>query len=183
MLSVWWLRKKNVILQAKTENEDMEDNGVMQAAEPTVAYGANSYASVMCLLHNLSITPEVKEQVGRRLMLEVTSKYLSKAFDRLDHLSQLGKNWDGEGALPISCKVINNVKSVLAISEDDDWRNWMIGPDTNATLGLQSKVTDACISIGADEYSYYADINGREYNGSNVKFTPSALLHLMREIG
>ena len=135
MLSVWWLRKKNVILQAKTENEDMEDNGVMQAAEPTVAYGANSYASVMCLLHNLSITPEVKEQVGRRLMLEVTSKYLSKAFDRLDHLSQLEKNWDGEGALPISCKVINNVKSVLAISEDDDWRNWMIGPDTNATLG------------------------------------------------
>ncbi len=159
------------------------DDDVLMAAEPVVAYGTNSYADVMYMLHTMPITHEVKEQVARRLVLEVTGKHLSKAFARLDDLAGLQKNWDGEGALPISRRVLNNVKSVLAISEDEDWEGWMIGPDTNATLGLQSKNTDACISIGNEEYSYYADIDGKEYHSNHVKFTPSSLLSLMRRLG
>lgn len=155
---------------------------VLKASEPVAAYATNSYADVMYMLHSMPITHEVKEQVARRLTIEVASKNLSKAFERLDHLATLENNWDGEGALPISRMVINNVKSVLAISEDEDWEEWMIGPDGNATLGLQSKTTRAVISVGANEFSYFAKINGIRLGESHVVFTPEALLNIMRKI-
>ena len=161
----------------------MEDNSQLTVNEPNGGYSTNSYSDVMYFLHTIRMSPEVKEKVGHRLVLEVSSKNLTKAYDRLDYLASLEKDWDGEGALPISRQVLNNVKNVLFISEDEDWQDWMIGPDTNAALGLQSKVTDACISVGDKEYSFYADINGVEYHGNHVAFTPSAFLDTMREIG
>ncbi len=160
----------------------METNDAMKASEPVAAYGTNSYADVMYFLHTMSLSPEVKEKVGRRLVLEVRGKYLSKAFSRLDHLATLEQDWDGHGALPISRRVLNNVKSVLAISDDADWKEWMIGPDTNATLGLQTKSTMACISIGAEDYSFFAEIGGKEYSGNHLKFTPESFLGTMRSL-
>lgn len=160
----------------------MDNNDVVSVQEPAVAYGVNSYAEVMYLIHTMNITPEVKERVGRRLVVEVTGKYLSKAFARLDHLAQLKRDWDGHGALPISPCVLNNVKSVLSISDDEDWKDWLIGPDSNATLGLQSKATRAAISIGKEEYSYYARINGKRYGESHVNFSPEAFLETMRQL-
>ena len=108
---------------------------------------------------------------------------ISRAYEQLDYLATLEKDWDGEGAMPISRQVLNNMKNVLLISKDEDLKNWMIGPDTNATVGLQSKVTDACISVGTKEYSYYAEINGKEFYGNHIAFTPFALLETMRNIG
>ena len=46
---------------------------------------------------------------------------LSKAFAKLDHLALLKENWDGRGALPVSRRVLNNIKSVLSISDDEDF--------------------------------------------------------------
>ncbi len=161
----------------------MEDNNRLVANEPAAAYGTTSYTDVMYLLHTMRMSPEVKEKVGHRLVLEVTSENLAKAYARLDYLATLEKDWDGEGALPISRQVLNNVKNTLLISEDNDWKDWMIGPDTNATLGLQSKKTDACMSIGADDYSYYAVIDGKEYYSNHVSFSPSSFLDVMRKIG
>ena len=157
------------------------ESDVPIASDSASASASNSYADVMYMLHSMPITHEVKEQVARRLTMEVTSKYLSKSFERLDHLAALKNNWDGEGALPISRKVINNVKNVLAISDDEDWEEWMIGPDGNATLGLQSKTTRAAISVGANEFSYFAKINGVRSGESHVAFTPEALLDVMRK--
>ena len=146
------------------------------------AYGTNAYADVLHLIHTMSITPEVKEQVGRRLVMEVTGKYLSKAFARLDYLAQLKNDWDGHGALSISPQVIDNVKRVLSISDDEDWKEWLIGPDSNATLGLQAKSTKAAMSIGKDEFSYFARINGKRHGESHVKSTPETFLDTMRRI-
>ena len=153
------------------------------ANEPAAAYGRNSYVDVMLYLHKVGLTPEVKERVGRRLMMESVSLYLTKAFARLDSLASLKDGWDGEGARHVSYKAIDNLKRVLLISDDDDWKNWMIGPDTDGTLGLQSKVTDACISIGSEEFSYYADIAGKEMHDSHVPFSPYVFLETMRQIG
>lgn len=108
---------------------------------------------------------------------------LSRIKTRLFHLSKLLANWDGEGALPISRKVLLNIKKVLQISNDSDWQNWLIGADTNATLGLQSKITDACISIGEEDYSYYAEINKGEFHGNHIHFSPISFLDTMRRIG
>lgn len=160
-----------------------EESNILVTQEPAAEYGANSYLDVMTFLHTMKLSPETKEKVGRRLVLEVTAKNLSKAFSRLDYLATLQAGWDGEGALPISRKVLNNAKSVLLISDDKDWAVWMIGPDTNATIGLQSKKTGACISLGSEDYSYYVDMNGKELHRSHVKFTPQDFLNTIREIG
>lgn len=160
----------------------MDNSHQITAQEPMAAYGTNTYADVLYFIHSMPITPEVKEQVGRRLVLEVTGKYLSKAFARLDHLAQLKADWDGHGALPISRQVISNVKQVLAISDEEDWKEWLIGPDSNATLGLQAKSSKAAMSIGVDEYSYFAKIDGKRQGESHVKFTPETFLDTMRRI-
>jgi len=101
---------------------------------------------VMTFLHSMPMTHTVKEQVALRLVKEVTEPALSRAFDTVDELSRLQENWDGEGALPISPRVLRNIKDVLLISDNSDWENWMMGPETNATIGLQSKLSRALVS-------------------------------------
>ena len=84
-----------------------------------------------------------------RLLYEqqvATEVNLSKAFDRLDHLATLEDGWAGKGSYAVSPQVLSNLRSVLFISEDADWCDWMIGPDANATLSLQSKKTGGSIS-------------------------------------
>lgn len=164
----------------------MEHNNVASieelpvAAEPAIAYGTNSYADVLYMLHTMPITQEVKEKVGRRLIMEVTCENLSRTFRQLDHLLTLESNWDGYGALPVSRKVINNVKMVLGISDDEDWKNWVVGPEPNATLCLVSKKNRASISIGDNEFSYYAYIRGKEEGRNHVPFSPKGVLSVMQ---
>lgn len=158
----------------------MEDNTVTIASEPMVAHPLTSYNDVMSYLHSIRISREDKERVAHRLTVEVTQPALADAYDRIDHLAMLQKGWDGEGALPISPKVIRNIKSVLMISDNDDWQNWAISPDGNATLGLQSRKQKALISIGALEFSYFAMTKGQKCGESHIPFTPEALLGVMR---
>ena len=161
----------------------MEDKGTMMVSEPVAGYTTVTYADVMEYIHSGHVSREDKQRLKSRLTVEIEGRNLDRAYKRLDHLSTLRRDWDGDGALPISPRVIKNVKDVLLISEDADWANWLIGPDSNATLGLQSKVTNACISLGSREYSYYARINGTRYGESHVDFTPESFLKTMREIG
>lgn len=142
-----------------------------------------SYIDVMYYLHNIRITPEDKQKVAHRLTEEISGQNLSRIYSRLDYLSTLKEDWDGEGAMPVSKKVIDNLKSVLLISYDDDWKNWLLGADSNATLGLQSDKTDACVSLGAKEFSYYARINGERLGDSHIDFNPETFLNIMRKIG
>ena len=157
----------------------MATQDVTMASEPIATYGTNSYVDVMNFLHTMSITPEVKEMVGRRLVLEVTEEHLAQAFARLDHLALLEDGWAGEGSCAVSKKVINNVKSVLLLSENDDWKDWLISPDVNATLTLQSKSSQAVISLGANEFSYYAEKSEKKYRASHLPFSPMAFLQTM----
>ena len=151
------------------------------ASEPVIAQPLTSYTDAMMMIHTMHLSREDKRRVAHRLTVEVTAPYLSRTFDRLEHLSTLQKDWAGEGSLPISRRVLNNVRQVLLISDDKDWEKWFIAPDVNATLTLQSK-TSSTISIGADEYSYYAEKGGRKYRASHVPFTPEAFLQTMHTI-
>ena len=107
---------------------------------------------------------------------------LSRIFDRLNHLRTLQADWDGRGALPISRKVINNVRQVLAISDDADWKDWMLSPNVNATIMLQSKKRRASISLGGEEYSYYARIDGKDIGENHIDFNPAGFLSLMQNL-
>ena len=146
-------------------------------------YGTNSYMDVMNLIHSMPITRKVKRQVAIRLVQEVSEPALADAFDRLDELSHLSDDWDGEGALKISPRVMKNMKDVLLISNNEDWENWMFGPEANATIGLQSKQSRACVSLGAKEFSYYVRKDGERKAASHVDFSPSVFLDILREIG
>lgn len=160
----------------------MEDNGILIAAEPSVAYSTPSYMDVMGYLHRIRITPKVKESVARRLLMEVTEPYLAKTFARLDHLSSLKADWDGHGANKISYAVLDNLRKVLLISDNDDWENWMISPETSGALGLQSKLHNSTISVGDEEFSYYRFDDEEEEGKSHIKFSPDCFLETMRRI-
>ena len=161
----------------------MEENSQFTVKEPVAAYGTNSYMDVMNILHSMPITRQVKEQVAHRLVLEVTEPALSAAFDKIEEMGRLQDGWAGDGSYAVSRSVLNNLKSVLLISDNKDWEDWMMGPDVNATIGLQSKSHRALISLGAKEFSYYVLIQGKKVAESHVPFTPEVFLKTMREIG
>lgn len=161
----------------------MEGHEVMTATEPAAAvYPMTSYADVMYYLHTIDISREDKERIANRLKVEVTGVNLSRIFERLNHLRTLQADRDGRGAMPISRQVINNVRQVLAISDDTDWMDWMISPNVNATIMLQSRKRRASISLGGEEYSYYARIDGKDQGENHVAFNPAAFLSLMRNL-
>ena len=155
----------------------------MVAEEPVATYPTTSYEDLMDYIHSIHISRADKEKAARRLTVEVTQPALAEAYERIDHLSTLSKGWDGYGALPISHSVLRNIKAVLMLSQNSDWEHWMIAPDTNATLGLESSTIEAVISLGAYEYSYYARIDGKRYGESHIRFTPESFLKLMRRFG
>ena len=155
---------------------------VNMASEPAIARPMTSYSEVMSYLHRIRITPEVKESIGRRLVVEATEPNLSKAFARLDHLSELKNDWDGYGAERISYSVLENLREVLLISDNDDWKEWMISPAPNGTVSLQSRRNMSAISIGDKEFSYYSCTDKGEEGSSYQPFKPSAVLDIMRRI-
>lgn len=151
--------------------------------EPTLSYGSNSYTDVMSVIHSMPISRKVKQQVALRLVQEVTEPALAEAFDKLDELGRLREGWDGEGALPISAQVMKNMKDVMLISNNSDWENWMFGPEVNACIGLQSKGSGACVSLGGKEFSYFAIKDGKRIAASHVEFSPTDFLETLRQIG
>ena len=160
----------------------MEDNVSTMASEPAVAYRTTSYMDAMAMIHTMHLTREDKERVGRRLVVETTEANLSKAFERIDHLSQLKDDWDGYGAKKISNDVLRNLRDVLLVSDNADWENWMISPAPDGTLALQSKCHTSSISVGDKEFSYYSAAGDMEDWADNVTFAPYAFLEVMRKI-
>ena len=158
----------------------MEDSERKVVNEPMAARPMTSYTDVMYYLHAIRISPEDKSRVAKRLTLEVTGKNLSRIFERLDYLASLLDNWDGHGALAVSRKAISNLKEVLLISDDDDWSDWLIGAEPNATIALQSRKNRASISLGNEEYSYYGVLNGKKLGESHVVFSPNHFLNTMQ---
>lgn len=158
----------------------METIGATTANEPIAACGTNSYTDVMMMLYSMPITPEVKRHVSRRLALEVDGKYLEQAIERVNHLARLRNGWDGYGASRILPEVVSNMREVLLISDDTDWKYWLIGPESNGTLGIQSSKHRASISLGRTEFSYYALIDGKRLGESHIDFTPEAFYQTMK---
>ena len=54
-------------------------------------------------------------------------------------LSNLQAGWDGAGARPMHKKVVQNVQRVIKAGISSDFQNWVLFPDDNGTLLMQSK--------------------------------------------
>ncbi len=98
----------------------------------------------------------------------------------LDKLSYLKAGWDGLEALPISKGVLTNVSRFLAISDNQDWHDWIIEPNVNGTVILRSISRMAGISIGNETFSYYKK-EGKNITGRDgVNYSANAVLSVMR---
>jgi hypothetical protein len=178
------LENSNIFLIFAPENRIviMEEKDMMIASEPVASHPLTSYADVMEYLHTIRISREDKQKVADRISVELKEPALSAAYDRLEHLGQLQNNWDGDGAKKVSYDALRNLRRVLLISDNDDWKFWMISPAPNGSLGLQSKLHTASISVGDSEFSFYSENSEGEDWDDNIKFTPSGFLEIMRRI-
>lgn len=171
------------IFAVENTKDIMETNDVIEVSKTTLGYIPKSYADVMMMLYTMPITKDVKRHIGLRLVKETNKgSYLAEAFDRLSHLSTLEDGWAGDGSYAISRDVLRNVKSVLLVSEEEDWQHWMISPDVNGTLLLQSDTHIASISIGEKEFSYLSKKDGCRNGKSHIPFDAESMLNIMRSI-
>lgn len=114
-------------------------------------------ASATIIRKAISLLKGVKKVVAvNRIPL---SKEQTEQLDRVQELATLKKNWDGEGALPISKAVIKNAKSIITKSNDNVLSMWTFFPEVNGTILLQKNDNSACISIGKKSFTA---INGDE---------------------
>lgn len=148
-----------------------------------ISSSSPSYDDVMTYLHSVNISNDVMERVGQRLIVEYGNNNISKAYRRLNDLSKLAEGWDGHEAYSIVPDAVNNVRNVIDLSDDEDWANWLIFPSPQGSLMLQSKRNRASISVGADEFSYYALVDGKRMSGDHIVFDASLVGFIMRRIG
>jgi hypothetical protein len=160
----------------------MATNGFDIATEPMTAYGSRSYADVMMMFYSMPITIDVKQRVSQRLVQEVKGENLSRAINSINRLSALKDDWDGFGASHILSAVISNIRAVLLLSNDDDWADWTMSPNTNGTIFLQSAKYISSLSLGCEEYSYFTKKDGIRNGKSHLPFDAKNFLSAMRSL-
>ena len=181
--------KKNLYFQYNVLNlpkqyfNKMLGSNIHTLGQTTSSLGMVSYDDVMSYLHSVNVSNDVMERVGQRLIVEYGKNNISKAYQRLNELAKLGDGWDGYGAYAIAPEVIANVRNVIELSDDGDWAKWLIFPSPQGALMLQSKKNRASISIGVDEFSYYALVEGKRMTGDHIAFDASLVCFVMRRIG
>ena len=84
--------------------------------------------------------------------------------------------------MPLEKKAVTNVQKVLTKGLSADFRDWLLFPDDAGTLLLQSRDGFASISIGNNSFSYVYEKDGKIYSGDKVRFSPSSVLDVLREI-
>ena len=160
----------------------MEDKDVVTVEEPVAAHGTNSYSDVMMMIYSMPITPEVKEHVAHRLVLEVTGENLPCVIARIAHLAKLKNDWDGCGASRILPNVVSNIRAVVLSSKDADWSDWTISPNVNGTLFLQSTKYVSSLSLGEKEFSFFTMKGGQREGKSHIPFSAGSFLAAMRKL-
>lgn len=90
--------------------------------------------------------------------------------------------WDGAEALPLNREVVKNFKHVLQKGKDSDLQGWNISPEKNGTLLMQNRSRNAGINLGIKDFSYFIITDGIVEGQNNVKFSPKAVLSVIKKI-
>lgn len=105
-----------------------------------------------------------------------------RLWNRTEELSALQHGWDGAVALPMKKKSLRNMQRLLKAGVGSDFKNWVLFPDDNGTLLLQSKDGTASISIGNSSYSYVFVKDGKVTASESVRFSLTSVLNTLRAI-
>ena len=121
---------------------------------------------------------QVRRNVTDASVARVRDDVYQQQLTRLDELASLKANWDDDGALPLEPKAVKNIRQMIERSEDSDLKKWIIFPDINGTILLESKSGDATISVGNTDFSYTSP----KAKGSHKRLSTASLLNVMRQI-
>jgi len=105
-----------------------------------------------------------------------------RLWKRMEELAALQQGWDGSDALPMQTKTVNNIQRLIKAGVNADFKDWVLFPDDNGTILMQTKDGNASISIGNNSYSFVYNKDGKMNVGESIRFTPSAVLNTMRII-
>ena len=105
-----------------------------------------------------------------------------RLWKRTEELATLPAGWDGAEAMPMQKKAVQNVQRLIKAGLSSDFRDWVLFPDDNGTLLMQSKDGTARISIGNNSYSFVGIKEGNIKTGESMKFTPASVLKTLRTI-
>ena len=138
-------------------------------------------------IHDDSFSLQLLLNYAKRLSVnENTNNTLTgnalRLWNRTTVLSRLYKGWDGAEANPIENKVIVNMQNVLKKGHDEDFADWVLFPDDNGTLLLQSQNKNASISLGNNLFSYVCQKDNDIISGENIRFSVSAFLNALKSI-
>ncbi len=165
-------------------NKDMEDNEVMMVSEPAVAYTPTVFDTVIKYLHSSHMPMGTKRAVYLQLQAEVADENLAYMKRRLKEYSKLESGWDGDEAQPVIPQISAFVEQMLRKCDSHELSEWSLFPNVNGTLLLQRK--DAAVSIGVDEFSYYAESKnktiGRDHQPLSLDSVNSAIEAINRYV-
>ena len=133
----------------------MEEKDSMKVSEPVAAYSPTMFDQVISYLHSSQLPMETKRAVYLQLQAEVADENLGYLKRRLKEFSGLQIGWDGEDAQPVLPEIAAFTGELFRSCSSLELTDWSLFPNVNGTILLQRK--DAAISIGKDEYSYFAE--------------------------
>jgi hypothetical protein len=105
-----------------------------------------------------------------------------RLWNRTTELASLAKGWDGASAMPIEKKAVQNMQRLIKAGVSKDFSGWVLFPDDNGTLLMQSKDGMASISIGNSSYSFVYTKDGKVNAGENIRFSAIKVLKTLRDI-
>ena len=133
----------------------MEDKEMMRVSEPVASYTPTAFDTVISYLHSSHMPMETKRAVYLQLQAEVADENLGYMKHRLKEFAGLQSGWDGEDAQPVLPEIANFMGQLLRSCNSLELTDWSLFPNVNGTFLLQRK--NAAISIGQNEYSYFAE--------------------------
>ena len=162
----------------------MEDKDSMKVSEPVAAYSPTMFDQVISYLHSSQMPIETKRAVYLQLQEEVADENLGYMKRRLKEFSSLRSGWDGEDAQPLLAEVVDFMSQLLHSCSSMELSDWSLFPNVNGTLLLQRK--DAAISIGKEEYSFFAEAKnkaiGRDHQPLSIESVMSTIETINRYV-
>ena len=146
----------------------------------TVSYPPTPIEAVMGYLHSSRLNIEAKRTVFHLLKMEVANENLERLTRKLQQIETLENGWDGEDALPVNKDILEFMRQLFNRCKPSDLADWMLFPNVNGTLLLQKE--NAGISIGKNEYTFFAETENEDMGEDNVPLSIDAVLSTIKRI-
>ena len=136
--------------------------------------------AVMGYLHSSRLNTDSKRIVFRLLQTEVANENIIKLKKRLQQIESLEQGWDGEEAMPVDRGIAEFTHDFLKRCKPSYLTDWSLFPNVNGTLLFQKE--NAGISIGKEEFSYFAESGNDDIGEDNVPLSTDALTATIKRI-